>query len=893
MLVLRKNMEEISLQNNGKDVIAFIISTVDIKAYHAMKENIDKLLCPDGVVKKIVWVKEAVCNGAVYNKINAKVPCYYKVHIQSGVRIVNDNFIADLLKVFADKKVAMVGFLGSLEKPVSGRWQHTVGKVLFAESGGLSEKQSMSCSDTVFVQLLDGRCFATQGDRHWNEKFSDNYFSMLSRCNDITRGGYKLAVPYQEQAWCQYDGLPDYQVDVKELDKYIESYAPYLQLPHENVYGQNMLYRYGRNCHVAEGWKFSGAEGVSIGDGVSMQKEACLSLPLDNFVGVPRIVIGNGCDIGRRLSVAAANKVVIADNVIIADNVYITDCSHRYDMVGVPIMQQGFSQTENSVIIGRGTCLENNVVVSGNVKVGRGCVITANSVVTQDIPPYCVAAGNPARVIKAFDYKKKKWLGINSDKDLQMLLLSRPRSGDSDKRVAIDMYIYEQKNIIRKSVYDGNLEGALQSLKALSAMLYDYNQYYVDDEMEQLLLDIAKKLALPSLPDYRQDTPTLRGRKVLFYDGFGLDIRGLAQIYLEVLVDIGCHVIYAVGENARGKLPTLLKAVERGKGEVVYLPGADYVQSARNLVYLMNQAEADTAFFYTTPWDVSAIIAFQYAEGCMTRYLINLTDHAFWLGLNTFDYCLEFRAYGVALSRRYRHIPAEKQLMQPYYPADNGKLGFGGLPFARSEHDFVIFSGGLIYKTQDNEHTYYKLVDWLLSEFPQVKFWFASKDSCRELEKLLQKFPGRMAHTPERKDLTAIMQNIDLYMDTYPMGGGLMVQFSAVAGKVFLSMYDEGDTGGLLRNEAELGLVFNNVDDWKTEARKLIEDTVYRKKKEKLLAKAVISREDFTNNLRKIISEQVSDIPIRPYPIEQKLGCLQRQYYDRFIASHVGQFEDY
>ena len=41
-----------------------------------------------------------------------------------------------------------------------------------------------------------------------------------------------------------------------------------------------------------------------------------------------------------------------------------------------------------------------NVVIVGNVKIGKHCVIGANSVVTKDIPDYCVAVGSPARVIK-------------------------------------------------------------------------------------------------------------------------------------------------------------------------------------------------------------------------------------------------------------------------------------------------------------------------------------------------------------------------------------------------------------------------------------------------------------------------------------------------------------
>lgn len=49
----------------------------------------------------------------------------------------------------------------------------------------------------------------------------------------------------------------------------------------------------------------------------------------------------------------------------------------------------------------------------GNVKIGKGCVIGANAVVTKDIPDYCVVVGNPGKVIKKYDFTLEKWLSIS------------------------------------------------------------------------------------------------------------------------------------------------------------------------------------------------------------------------------------------------------------------------------------------------------------------------------------------------------------------------------------------------------------------------------------------------------------------------------------------------
>ena len=66
----------------------------------------------------------------------------------------------------------------------------------------------------------------------------------------------------------------------------------------------------------------------------------------------------------------------------------------------------------NTVIVGDGSWLGENVCVIG-AKIGKNCVIGANSVVTKDIPDYCVAVGAPAKVIKRFDFVNQQWIKMS------------------------------------------------------------------------------------------------------------------------------------------------------------------------------------------------------------------------------------------------------------------------------------------------------------------------------------------------------------------------------------------------------------------------------------------------------------------------------------------------
>lgn len=119
-----------------------------------------------------------------------------------------------------------------------------------------------------------------------------------------------------------------------------------------------------------------------------------------NLVGGGTVRIGRGSEIGERCRISIANSLEIGEKVLLSPNVYITDCDHEYRNIKIPVIDQGIVQRGQRVSIGEGSYIGINAVIVGNVKIGKHCVIGANSVVTKDVPDYCVAVGSPARVIK-------------------------------------------------------------------------------------------------------------------------------------------------------------------------------------------------------------------------------------------------------------------------------------------------------------------------------------------------------------------------------------------------------------------------------------------------------------------------------------------------------------
>ena len=123
----------------------------------------------------------------------------------------------------------------------------------------------------------------------------------------------------------------------------------------------------------------------------------------------PVVRIGDRCLLGRGSGVVGHLSIEIEDDVWTGHNVYITDQNHDYADLDVPISRQ--VMPERPVRIGAGSWLGHGTVVLPGAQIGRHVVIGANSVVRGEIPAYCVAAGNPARVVQRMteDHERAGW----------------------------------------------------------------------------------------------------------------------------------------------------------------------------------------------------------------------------------------------------------------------------------------------------------------------------------------------------------------------------------------------------------------------------------------------------------------------------------------------------
>ncbi|WP_316839593.1 acyltransferase [Pedobacter gandavensis] len=125
--------------------------------------------------------------------------------------------------------------------------------------------------------------------------------------------------------------------------------------------------------------------------------------------GVGDVIIGDQTIIG--LGNVVIGPVTIGNEVMLAQNIVISALNHGYEDPTISPRRQ--KETCKQIIINDDVWVGSNTVITAGVTLGKHCIIGAGSVVTKDIPPFSVAVGNPARVIKQYNPESGIWERVN------------------------------------------------------------------------------------------------------------------------------------------------------------------------------------------------------------------------------------------------------------------------------------------------------------------------------------------------------------------------------------------------------------------------------------------------------------------------------------------------
>ena len=181
-----------------------------------------------------------------------------------------------------------------------------------------------------------------------------------------------------------------------------------LQRLHEILYSMwiRRFLGYMGNVHFVSYVYLTNPQFISIDDGSCIGRRTMISAWGKSTKSSPIISIGKNCDIGDDCNLQSCCGIKIGDGVLTGRKVMINDTSHgtfKKEQLDIqpslrPLMSKGSIIIEDNVWLGEMAC------ILGGVTIGKGSIIGAGSVVTKSIPPYSLAVGSPAKVIKSFSY---------------------------------------------------------------------------------------------------------------------------------------------------------------------------------------------------------------------------------------------------------------------------------------------------------------------------------------------------------------------------------------------------------------------------------------------------------------------------------------------------------
>lgn len=373
----------------------------------------------------------------------------------------------------------------------------------------------------------------------------------------------------------------------------------------------------------------------------------------------------------------------------------------------------------------------------------------------------------------------------------------------------------------------GEYESAVNYIRLAAQWAYTLNFKYFDKDLE----DLIKTISAATLP---QAILSGNAKRFVFIDTLGIDNRGLTQQYLRAMMALNVELLYISVEGKQEQYHDILYELETyGKASVIKgeeVEASCSVDKSVKLIEEIKKFNPSRIFIHLMPWDVISLLVINAIKGAL-KYNINLTDHAFWLGASFIDYNFEFRSFGRTISLEKRGLKDNQLLYLPYYPIfPKVEIPFQGFP-EQSADCIKIFTGGSFYKMFGKGGKFFKIMDSLLSLSPKVIILVAGSGDMKLFMESIHSLTNkdRVYYIGNRKDINEVFRHCDIYLDTYPLNGGLMEQFACVNAKPLL-IYSDFNVPVIEKSQTgEIPHVYSKIEDFLHYAKRLILNDDYRR----------------------------------------------------------------
>lgn len=407
---------------------------------------------------------------------------------------------------------------------------------------------------------------------------------------------------------------------------------------------------------------------------------------------------------------------------------------------------------------------------------------------------------------------------------------------------------------------------ALLLLKRAAWIQYVFSKEFTNEEIESQLKEISSHIYI----DYNisQDT-------YLFYDDFAIDNLGLTQQYLRGLISSGKKIVFFTTKVLGGQdsidIYNEIQAAENVNLVYYKKTGRPY-DDAMQINRIISSYRPDKVFMHLKPDSVEAVTAFYALPKKTIKYNIDLQDHTYWVGSGVVDYDIVFRSYGFNIAEHFRGIDKEKILFQPYYPIFNKARKFEGFPIGE-EDKIIIVSGSEYYKVFSEDNIFQNFVIRVLDENPNVIYFFAGSGNHSIFNILTKqkKYKNRFFLLGHRKDIFQVLKHSDIYVNTFPIGGGLMAHLAAYNNLPIMS-FDYSGNGisleSVLCQKKKVKITHDSLNSMYSQLVKYINHEEERKKFGKSINECVIDADWFNTNFNRILNLGYSEISCEQFSDE-------------------------
>lgn len=430
-----------------------------------------------------------------------------------------------------------------------------------------------------------------------------------------------------------------------------------------------------------------------------------------------------------------------------------------------------------------------------------------------------------------------------------------------NKEDIVSVYNYFKAKAISK-YNQSQFEESLSNIELCAKIAYYSNFFYNDLELEDYLRKISLKILAEPI------CGIANGRYVII-DTNGSDNQGLIFQYIRAFIEMNVEFAYIHESLDLSRIRLILSELENYSKATVFTFDQAYslVDQIKRIAHFIQEYKPEKYFMYIMPWDTVATSICSALVNTV-KYNINLTDHAFWLGSAFIDYSIEFRDYGATVSMEKRGLLRHQLIKVPFYPLHN-KSTFKDLPLSQESDIVKIFSGGTFYKIYGENNKFFYLIKRLLEENENVELFFAGGGNDKPFRKFLKKnsLENRVHLIGHRSDIIEVFENIDIYLGTYPISGGLMSQYAAICGKPILAYTDPkyltNIVEGLVSHNKFNLITHTSEDSFFEYANQLCASVEFRLSEGKKLIGSVITSAEFADELSVAINSNKSKREIK------------------------------